>query len=90
MAFGREVDYGVGLVGLEQILDKFRVADISMHKNMARTVLQRGQIFQIPGIGQFVYIDDCVTSRAAGKDIAGADEPGTSGNKQCSHIFPRD
>ena len=46
--------------------------------------------FQIPGIGQFVQIDDRVTSSAAGKDIAGADEPGTSGNEQCSHIFPRD
>ena len=39
MAFGREVDYGLGLVDLEQIFDKFLVADISMHKNMARTVM---------------------------------------------------
>ena len=34
MTFGSKVDYGVGLMGLEQIRDKFSVADISMYKNM--------------------------------------------------------
>ena len=48
MAFGREVDYGVGLVGLEQILDKFRVADISMHKNRREQSCSEARFSRFP------------------------------------------
>ena len=88
MAFGCKVDHGVGLMSFEQMLDKFLVADVSVHENVVRALMQRGKVFQISGVGQLVQIDNGITRCATGKNVAGADESGSSGHEQCSHIFP--
>lgn len=90
MAFGGKVDHGVWLVGFKQMLYKLGVADVAVHENMPRIIGQRGEILGITGVGEFVQIDNRIPGPTTGKDVTGADEAGTAGNKEGCHKIPRD
>jgi hypothetical protein len=58
MALGGEMHHRARLVLLEQRQHLGLVADIAAHEGVTRVLLQRGQIVQIAGVGQFVIIDN--------------------------------
>lgn len=88
MAFGGKVDHGIVPIGLEGMLHNLCITDVSMHENMPRIAGQQGHVFGITRIGELVQIDNRIPDRTSGKDITGADEPRTAGNKDgCHKIF---
>ena len=58
VGLGGEVHHGVGLLGLEELVDASVVADVGLDKLIAGMICDRLQIFQIARIGQLVEIDD--------------------------------
>ena len=57
MALGGKVDDVIEVIFLEQPFDQFLVADIALHKDVARVALDALQVFQVAGIGQLVQVD---------------------------------
>jgi hypothetical protein len=83
MAFGGKVDHRSGLVGLQELGDPVDIANVALHKDMVRVVLQGGQGFQIASVSQLVQIDHGF--RRLGQPIQneiGAYEAGTTSDKK--------
>ena len=58
MAFGGKVQHGAGAVLGQQAVHQRAVAQVTLHKEVARIALQAGEIFQVAGVGEFVKVDD--------------------------------
>jgi len=58
VALGRKIDHGARLVLEQQGGHQRRVAKIAFYKDMAIVTVQRGQVLQIAGVGEFVEVDD--------------------------------
>ena len=41
----------------KQLAQQRCIADIAAHKDVARIIIERGEVFQIPCVGQLVQID---------------------------------
>ncbi len=82
VAFGREVKHGAGLVFGQQAIHQHAVAQIALHKHMARIALQAGEVFGVTGMSEFVEVDDRLVglSQPVQREVA-ADEGGAAGNQ---------
>ena len=79
MALRREVDYRARAVLCEQPAHQLRIADVALHEDVARVVLQRCEVFQIARVGQLVEIDDWFAAlREPVQNKVGADEACTA------------
>ena len=58
MRLGREMHDGARPMLRQQSIDHGTGADVLADEDMARVTVQRGQILQVAGIGEFVEIDD--------------------------------
>ena len=57
VALCRKIDDGSWSVLRQQFTDALTIGDVGLDKDMAVLVLQTGEIFEIPGIGQLVNVD---------------------------------
>jgi hypothetical protein len=57
MRFGGKMNNGINLMFVQQLLDKFRVADISLRKGIARIVRNILEVFKAACIGQGIQIE---------------------------------
>ena len=87
MALGGEVEHRARLVLRQQLRHQRAVADVALHEDMARVALQRGQVFQVAGVGQLVEVDDGLVGlgQPVENEIA-ADEAGAAGDEN-GHRF---
>ena len=58
MRLGREVEHRARLVLGQQLVDQGAVADVALHEDVLGVALQRGQRFEVAGVGQLVEVDD--------------------------------
>ena len=56
--FGGKIDDGAGLMLGEQLGDEVEIADVALDEDVARIASQRGQVFEIAGVGQRIEVDD--------------------------------
>jgi hypothetical protein len=54
MALSRKVDHRTGLVLRQQLRQQGCIANVALHKDMARIALEGFQIGQIASVGEFV------------------------------------
>ena len=66
MRLGGKVDDGAGLVLGQQLGNQIKVADIALHKSVAGIALQRGQVFKVARVGEFVEVDDGLVLQGVG------------------------
>ena len=80
MAFGSKVDQVIHRLAFKHRLDRFGVADVCLHKAIARVLVYAFQVFQVAGIGQLVHIDDAnvLVLFHHIQDKVGADKPCSS------------
>src|ERR1700690_3639364 len=57
MAFRRKIDDSARAMFGKQFANQLRVADVAAHKDVARIILERCEIFQIARIGQLIQIN---------------------------------
>src|SRR3989338_10006704 len=58
MALRREVEDGTRSMLRQQLGDQLCIANIAAHKKVARIILQRCEIFEIPRVSKLVEADD--------------------------------
>ncbi len=89
VALGSEVHHGVDLVLAEQAGEERSVQDVALNEDVARIVLECGEIGEITRVGELVVIDDLRDGHATLRsrrteevvDEIGTDEAGTAGDK---------
>ena len=89
MAFRSEVDNIVEVVFLKQRSHQLLIADVTLHKHMARVALHALEVFQISRIGQLVEIDEqnVVIFLQHVVNKVGADKAGATSNQIFFHVL---
>ena len=64
VAFGGKVDDGAGAVLGQQAVDQLAVADVALHKDVARVALERGEVLQVARVGEGIQIDHRLVAHA--------------------------
>jgi len=80
VAFGGEMDDRAGTLLIEKAANQCAIRDVSMHEAVPAVPLRRGQVLQVPGIGQLVH--DCYSCPLLGQPLQhkiGADKAGAPG-----------
>jgi len=54
------MDDGVGVLGREDFVDDGGVANVAVDEAVTRMEFDRGEVFQVAGVGEFIQIDDGV------------------------------
>ena len=82
MRLGRKVDDGAWPVLGQQARDQRTVANVAMHKHMARIALQAGQVVQVAGVGELVEVEHGLVRAAEPVEHeVGAYEAGAAGDQ---------
>ena len=58
VALGRQVHDGVDLVRADDVIDQLTVADVALHEDVVRVVLELLEVLEVPRVGQLVVVDD--------------------------------
>ncbi|MNQ88724.1 hypothetical protein D3C85_1040040 [compost metagenome] len=71
----------------EQLGHQRGIADISMHEHVAWMIFQRGQVFDVSCIGQFVQSNHClITLSQPIQDKIRANEAGATSNNNTHYL----
>ena len=82
MRFRREIDNGARLVLLQQACNQVGIADVAVHKDMARVACQRGEVFPVASVGQLVQVEHGLIGPGQPvEDKIATDKTGTSGHQ---------
>ncbi len=87
MGFGSKVSDSINLIAAQQIVHQSAVADISLNKDVARSIRQVFEVLLAAGIGEDIQIDD-MHLRLGLEEKAHkirADESGPAGDKYILH-----
>ena len=58
MGLGRKVEHRTGLVRGQELRHQFTVANVTLHKHMARVVFERREVGQIACVSELVEVDE--------------------------------
>ena len=84
--FGGKIDNGAGLVLGEQFGDEVEVADVTLDEGVARVSLERGEVFEVAGVGQRIEVDDGLVGMGQPvEDEVAADEAGAACDEDIAH-----
>ncbi len=79
VAFRREMDDGAGPVLRQQTVEQESIANVAVHEDVRRVVLQAAQILEIARVGQGVQVQDRLANGFQPvQDEVAADETGAT------------
>ncbi len=90
MALSCKMHHPVNLILRKDLPDGFLITDICLYKGVILPVLHILQIFQVPGIGQRIHIDDADLIPVLPEHIVyivGTDKAGSSRHQISSHVY---